>query len=70
MSKQKLSRTPSLDVEKCIANFGGNKFDMIVYSAQRAREMSRKRRGNIDYFNAPFSALMELQEKTNGGNQV
>lgn len=67
MSKQKLSRTPSLDIQQCVKNAGGNKFDMIILMAIRAREISKKNRGNIQHVNAPLNALFELQEN---GKQV
>ncbi len=63
MSKHKLSRTPELDMDKCFKNSGGNKFDMVILMAQRAREIAKKNKGNIDYYNAPMSALFELQSK-------
>ena len=70
MSNKKLSRTPLLDIQTCVKNAGGNKFDMIVYTALRAREMSRKNKGKVDYFNAPLSALFELQENKNDRDQI
>lgn len=63
MSKQKLSRTPSLDMDKCTKAFQDNKFDMIIYTAARARELSKKNRGKLDYFNPTMSALFELQDQ-------
>lgn len=70
MTKQKLSRTPQLDMQKCVINAGGNKFDMIIYTALRAKEIAKKNRGSIEYVNAPVNALFELQEKTNVGDKV
>jgi len=62
MSKQKLSRTPGIDMDKCFKNAGGNKFDLIIYGAARARQIAKKYKGSLDYVNAPVSALLELQE--------
>lgn len=70
MAKPKLSRTPQLDIEKCVKNSGGNKFDMIIHMAQRAKEIAKKNRGNVNYVNAPMNALFELQEKTHVGDKV
>lgn len=63
MSKQKLSRTPQLDMDKCVKNAGDNKFDMVIYGAARAREIARKHRGNTEYCNPVMSSLLELEEK-------
>ncbi len=70
MSKQKLSRTPQLDMDKCFKHAGGNKFDMVILMAHRAREIAKKNKGNVEYINAPMNALFELQENSDGKNKV
>lgn len=56
------SRTPSLDMQKIIENVGGNKFDLIIYSAALARSIAKKKKGSLDYYNPTMSALLEIQE--------
>ena len=34
---------PRIDPQKCIKEFGGNQYLMILYAAARAREIERKR---------------------------
>ena len=59
-----LSRGPEVDTEQCIKNVGGNRFDMVILASHRAREMKRQHMydGNTTNFNAPVSALLEIQE--------
>lgn len=39
-----LSRGPSIDIEKCVENIGGNKYDLVLIAAARSREIQRKNR--------------------------
>jgi len=63
MSKQKLSRTPKLDMDSCVKNFNDNRFDLVIYASLKAREISKKMKGKVDYYNSPMSALLEIQAK-------
>ena len=64
MAIKTLSRGPSLDTEHCIKNAGGNRFNLVIMAAARARELARahKRAERPDQLNAPVSALLEFQE--------
>lgn len=63
MTKQvKLSRTPELNIEKCVEQAGGNRYDMILIAAQRARELAKANARSDKYVNTAVSALLELQE--------
>lgn len=60
-----LSRGPGIDTEQCVANVG-NKFDLVLIAAARARELKRQNRENP---NATFAqvhttvtALLDIQE--------
>ena len=67
MKKIKLSRGPEIDVQQCINNSVGNRFDMIVVAAQRAREISKQNKLEKN-FSAPssiVSALLEIQNSKN-----
>ena len=39
-----LSRGPSIDIEKCVSNVGGNKYDLVLIAAARSREIQRNNR--------------------------
>lgn len=58
------SRTPTIDIEKCITNSGCNKFEMILIAAARAKEIRRKNPGSLEHehTHAAVSALLEIQE--------
>jgi DNA-directed RNA polymerase subunit K/omega len=57
-----LSRSGELDIEACIKNAGGNKFNLVLMASARARELSRQHRedGKTEQFNAPVTALLEF----------
>lgn len=61
---KKLSRGTSIDTEKCVEMSGGNRFDMVLIAATRARELSRQHRHaeNKSQLNAPVAALLDIQE--------
>ena len=60
--KNLLSRGTEVDIEKCIEQAGGNKFNLILMASHRARELSRQHRydGKTEQFNAPVTALLEF----------
>jgi DNA-directed RNA polymerase subunit K/omega len=62
--KKTLSRGPSIDTEKCVAQVGGNKFDLVLIAAVRSRELSRRHKiaELITHLNAPVAALLDIQE--------
>ena len=62
---KKLSRTPELNIEKCVKQAGGNRYDMVLIAAQRARELAKQNERSDKYVNAAVSALLELQESKN-----
>ena len=58
-----LSRGPSLDIEKCVELSGGNRFNLVIMAAARAREIARQHKHDEKPGapNAPVSALLEFQ---------
>lgn len=58
------SRTPSIDIEKCIKNSGTNKFEMILLAAARAKEIRKKNLGSMEHehTHAAVTALLEIQD--------
>lgn len=67
MKKTKLSRTPNIDIEKIIQK-SNNKFDLVVHAAMLARSIQRKNRSNVNYYNAPIEALLEIGD-SNGNTK-
>ena len=60
---KKVSRGTEINTEKCIENAGGNRFDLVLIAAARAREIARKHKHDeiTTQVNAPVSALLEIQ---------
>lgn len=58
------SRGPGVDTEKCVAQVGGSRFDLVLIATVRARELSRRHKaaGHATQINAPVSALLDIQE--------
>lgn len=68
MSKRVPSRATEIDMERCVSNAGGNRFDMILMAATRAREISKRDR-EIDPDKKSYpviSTLLELQNEQLG----
>ena len=59
------SRGPDLDIEACTEAVGGNRFNLVIIAASRAREISKKYKQDEDFtkMGAPLTALLEIQEK-------
>lgn len=62
--KQKYSRGPELDITKCADNVGGNRFNLVIMAAARAKQILRdkSRRGQQYLPSAPVTALIEIQD--------
>ena len=58
-----LSRGPSIDMEKCVELAGGNRFNLVLIAAARAKELGRKHRDDErqDYPNSMVNALLDVQ---------
>ena len=63
MFAKKVSRGTSIDTEKCVELVGGNRFNLVVIAAVRARELARAHRqaGLGTQLNAPVTALLDIQ---------
>ena len=57
------SRGTELDNEACVANIG-NRFDMVIVAAARAREIRRLNRSSVhrDHVFSEVTALLEIQK--------
>lgn len=42
MKPKILSRGPAIDIEKCVAAVGGNKYNLVLIASARAREIRRQ----------------------------
>lgn len=64
MQSRKLSRSSSIDTDKCVSETGGNRFMMILMASARAREISKqhKHSENPEHCYPIISALQECQE--------
>lgn len=62
--KNTASRGPQIDTELCVAQVGGNKYDLVLIASARARELSRqhKKAELPTQINAPVSALLDIQQ--------
>ncbi len=58
-----LSRTLMVDNEKCIKNSGGDRFNLVLMAAARAREIHRQHAGSSKYEHqhTNITALLEFQ---------
>ena len=55
------SRGPQIDMEKCVRQAGGGRYDMVLIGAQRLRELKRQHRTNADRYVTCVDALIEVQ---------
>ena len=63
MKKKFASRGPDVDTEKCVNNTNGNRFQLVLVAAQRAREIRRRAVDDSNNTVLPcVSALLEIQE--------
>lgn len=62
------SRGPSLDTDLCVANFGNNRFNMVIGAALRAKEIKRNNRESdrFEHTHPVMTALLEIQNGTLG----
>jgi DNA-directed RNA polymerase omega subunit len=58
------SRSLELDLEKCLENAGGNRFDLVIMASARAREIKRNNTHSDkhEHLHTPMTALKEFQE--------
>jgi len=58
------SRGPTIDMQKCLDQIGGNRFELVLIASVRSRELSRRLKNSdqSNYFNSSVSALLDVQE--------
>ena len=66
MKKLDLSRGPSLDIEKCVIGAGGNRFNLVLIAAARAREIKRQHAhsDSREHVHSIITALGEIEAGT------
>lgn len=60
MLELKYSRGPMIDLDQCIENVGGNRYDLVLVASIRAKEIKRKNRMTSMHV---VSALFDVQNE-------
>jgi hypothetical protein len=55
------SRGPEIDMQKCVNQAGGGRYDMVLIGAQRLRELKRVHRENTARYVTCVDALIDVQ---------
>ena len=55
------SRSSSVDVEKCVAQVGGGRYNMILIASQRLRELKYAARNTPERYVTPIDALKDIE---------
>ena len=63
MANKILSRAQTVDIEKCVEESGGNRFNLILMASQRARQISHQNRSSMqhEHLHTNITALLEIQ---------
>ena len=56
------SRGPDIDTERCVDSVGGNRFNLVLIAANRAREIKHREKDSSTYKPACVTAMLEIQE--------
>jgi DNA-directed RNA polymerase omega subunit len=58
-----LSRGPEVDTNQCVDLSGGNRFNLVLIAAARAREIKRQHRESVkrEHVYSNLTALLEIQ---------
>lgn len=59
------SRGPDLDMDKCVDQAGGNRFDLVIMASARAREIKRKNADSLRHEHT-HSVVTALEDFQNG----
>jgi DNA-directed RNA polymerase omega subunit len=62
--KKYFSRGPEFDIDKAVEVSGGNRFDLIIAAAARARQIRRQNQSSdrFEHTHPCMTALLEFQE--------
>ena len=66
MKKLDLSRGPAIDMDKCVEGAGGNRFNLVLIAAARAREIKRQHAHSDkrEHVHSIITALGEIESGT------
>jgi DNA-directed RNA polymerase subunit K/omega len=58
-----LSRGTEIDLEKCVVQAGGNRFNLVLIASERAREIRRQNRESVkrEHIYSIVTALDDIQ---------
>ena len=62
------SRGPDLNMDECVENSGGNRFDLVLMASARAREIRRQHASSdkFEHTHPVVTALKDFQDKKIG----
>ena len=57
-------RSTTVDMDKCVEQAGGNRFDLVLMASARAREIRRQQSSStkFEHLHTSVTALLEFQE--------
>ena len=60
-----LSRSTELDLDLCVANAGGNRYDLVIMAAARARQLAYRHKlsESKEPIYPAMTALLEIQNR-------
>ena len=58
------SRSLEVDTEMCVANAGGNRYELVIMASARAREIRRQHRSSekFEHLHTAITSLKEFQD--------
>ena len=65
-------RSSNIDMDKCVDNAGGNRFELVLMAAARAREIRRQQSSSdrFEHRHTPVTALIEFENGTIGKEYI
>jgi DNA-directed RNA polymerase subunit K/omega len=69
---QYVSRGTEIDTDKCVQLSGGNRFNLVIMAAARAREIRRQHASSqkFEHVHTTVSALLDFQNGTVDGDYM
>jgi DNA-directed RNA polymerase omega subunit len=69
---QYISRGTQIDTQKCVELSGGNRFNLVIMAAARARELRRKHKDSQKFedIHTNVTALLQFQDGTLNGEYM
>ena len=69
---QPLSRSSEIDTELCVANAGGNRFNLVIMAVARSREIRRQNKDSMkfEHLHSNITALKDFQDGVIGSEYI